>query len=65
MNDDKIKDKGGRRQKDDRRTGVSFASIPEKRKGLDRRGGRDRRDVEDPVIRITEDERREAFRDIV
>lgn len=65
MNDDKIKDKGGRRWKDDRRNSVSLDSAQEKRKGRDCKCGGDRRDDEDPVIRITGDERRKAFRDII
>ena len=65
MNDDKIKDKGGRRWQDDRRTGDASDAVLGKRRGRDRRRGSDRRDGDDPVIRITGDERRKAFRDTI
>lgn len=64
MDDKKINDKGGRRQKSDRRSKDSLDSEAEKRDGKDRRGDPDRRDEPDPVIRITGDERRKAYRDI-
>ena len=64
MDDDKIKDSGGRRQKRDRRSDAPVDPEAEKRDGKDRRRGSDRRDEPDPVIRITGDERRKAYRDI-
>ena len=64
MDDKELKDKGGRRLKGDRRSGTSVEPVSENRKGKDRRDGSDRRDDHDPVIRITGDERREAYRDI-
>ncbi len=64
MNDNQIKDKGGRREQVDRRTPSPVAHVSEKRKGKDRRCGSDRRDSPDPIIRITGDERRKAFWDI-
>jgi len=64
MENKKIEDKGGRRLKVDRRSHISFDPVLEKRKAEDRRCGSDRRYEDDPVIRITGDERRKVFRDI-
>ena len=50
--------------KKDRRT-ADLDPVSEKRKGQDRRCWSDRReDEDDPVIRITGDERRKAYRDV-
>ena len=64
MDDDKIKDSGGRRQKRDRRSDATVDPEAEKRDGKDRRCGSERRDEPDPVIRITGDERRKAYREL-
>ena len=64
MDEPKIEDNGGRRLKKDRRT-ADLDPVSEKRKGQDRRCWSDRReDEDDPVIRITGDERRKAYRDV-
>ena len=64
MDKNKINDQGGRRQKSDRRSNDALDSVAEKRDGENRRCDPDRREDHDPVIRITGDERRKAYRDI-
>ena len=58
------KDKGGRRFPTQRRSRLPVKPVLEKRTLQERRSGLDRRSNPDPVIRITGDERRLAFRDL-
>jgi hypothetical protein len=58
------KDKGGRRFPSQRRSRLPIKPVLEKRTLHERRSGQDRRTNPDPVIRITGDERRRAFREL-
>lgn len=57
-------DKGGRRFPSQRRGQLPKKPVLEKRALQERRSGLDRRTNPDPIIRITGDERRKAFRDL-
>ena len=63
MDTDLVKDNGGRRRFADRRYHAPLGPVLEKRKGKERRKGFDRRKVQDPFIRMVDDERRKVFRD--
>ena len=58
------KDQGGRRFPSQRRGFLPARPVLEKRASQERRSGQDRRANPDPVIRITGDERRRAFREL-
>ncbi len=64
MNIQAFRDNGGRRTLEDRRYYIHLGPVLEKRRCKDRRNGFDRRKVQDPVLRIIGDDRREAMRNL-
>lgn len=49
LNDIDIADRGGRRKKSDRRQFDYTFHLPERRSGIDRRAGKDRRKIDRPL----------------